>query len=97
MDVAHQTSAKEAVGIHAAQLIQDGMHVGLGTGSTTAYAIKELGQRIHEEGLSIKGIPTSFAAERLARELGIPLVTLDEVEHLERGLMVSPHQLDQAS
>ena len=81
-----QASAKKAVGIHAAQLVHDGMNVGLGTGSTTAFAIQELGRRMHEDGLSIKGVPTSFAAERLARELGIPLITLDEVEQLDIAL-----------
>lgn len=95
MDVAHQSSAKEAVGIHAARLVQNGMKVGLGTGSTTAFAIQELGRRMREEGLSIKGVPTSFAAERMARTLGIPLVTLDEVTELDIALdgadEVDPH------
>lgn len=95
MDAAHQHAAKEAVGIHAAGLVQDGMNVGLGTGSTTAYAIQELGRRIKEENLSIRGVPTSFAAERLAREVGIPLVTLDEIQQLDLALdgadEVDPH------
>lgn len=86
MDVADQTSAKEAVGIHAARLVENGMRVGLGTGSTTAFAIKELGRRVRDEGLRINGVPTSFAAERLARKLNIPLVTLDEVERLDIAL-----------
>ena len=53
------------------------MRVGLGTGSTTAFALEALGRRIREEGLSLEGVPTSFAAERLARAYGIPLTTLD--------------------
>ena len=42
--------------------------VGLGTGSTAAFAIEELGRRVREEGLRIVGIPTSYQAARLARE-----------------------------
>ena len=86
MDLAHQTSAKEAVGIYAAGLVKDGMSVGLGTGSTTAYAIKELGRRIQSENLSLRGVPTSFASERLARQVGIPLASLDEISELDLAL-----------
>ena len=86
MDANKQQAAKKAVGIHAAQLVEDGMRVGLGTGSTTAFAIKELGRRIREEGLQMVGTPTSFAAERLGREMGIPLVSLDAINHLDIAL-----------
>lgn len=77
---------KRAAGEAAAQLVEDGMTVGLGTGSTTAYAIHAIGRRIREENLSVRGVPTSFSSERLAREAGIPLVTLDEVDHLDIGI-----------
>jgi ribose 5-phosphate isomerase A len=53
------------------------MIVGLGTGSTTAYAIKELGRRV-ASGLEILGVPTSYQSAFLAAESGIPLTTLDE-------------------
>lgn len=86
MDATQQQAAKEAVGIQAAQLVEDGMRVGLGTGSTTAFAIKELGRRIQEEGLNIIGTPTSFAAERLGRAVGIPIVSLDVVDALDIAL-----------
>lgn len=76
-------AAKQAAGAHAAAFVEDGMHVGLGTGSTTAYAIEALGRRVREEDLEIQGVPTSFAAERLARTCGIPLITLDDVERLD--------------
>lgn len=59
------------------------MRLGLGTGSTTAYAIAALGRRVREEGLTIVGTPTSFAAERLAREHGVPLASLDELDALD--------------
>ena len=86
MDKSKQQSAKEAVGLHAAQLVEDGMRVGLGTGSTTAFAIQELGRRVREEGLNVVGTPTSFAAERLGRQVGISIVSLDMVEMLDIAL-----------
>jgi ribose 5-phosphate isomerase A len=59
--------------------IQDGMIVGLGSGSTAAYAVREIGRRIRENHWHIQGIPTSERTAALARETGIPLVTLDAV------------------
>ncbi len=72
-----QKAAKRAVGKHVASMIESGMTLGIGTGSTAALAIEELGIRIREEGLAVKGVATSFASERLAREHGVPLTTLD--------------------
>lgn len=86
MNESQQLAAKKAVGIHAAGLVSDGMRVGLGTGSTTAYAIQELGRRVRDEGLQITGVPTSFAAERLGRDVGIPIITLDVVDELDMAL-----------
>ncbi len=86
MNESQQLAAKKAVGIHAAGLVRNGMCVGLGTGSTTAYAIQELGRRVREEGLQLTGVPTSFAAERLGRDVGIPLITLDAVQELDIAL-----------
>jgi ribose 5-phosphate isomerase A len=71
-------AAKKATGQEAAALVRDGMALGLGTGSTTAYALKAIGQRVRNEGLDVRGVPTSFAAERLAQKHGIPLTTLDD-------------------
>jgi ribose 5-phosphate isomerase A len=68
---------KREAGQAAAELVQDGMVVGLGTGSTVRHTIEALGRRV-KEGLRIWGIPTSKASEELARRLGIPLATLDE-------------------
>jgi len=60
------------------------MIVGLGTGSTTAYTIEYLGERIKSGELKdIKGVPTSFQAEVLAKQYGVPLTTLDEVDHID--------------
>ncbi|QSG12223.1 Ribose 5-phosphate isomerase [Halapricum desulfuricans] len=68
---------KRAAGESAADAVSDGIVVGLGTGSTTAYAIRELGRRV-DAGLDIEGIPTSYQSRQLAREIGIPLTTLDD-------------------
>lgn len=76
-------AAKQAVGEKAATLVEDGMRLGLGTGSTTAYALEAIGRRIQEEELDVTGVPTSFAAERLARAHRIPLTTLDDNPHLD--------------
>ncbi|MGB3205223.1 MAG: ribose-5-phosphate isomerase RpiA [Crinalium sp.] len=75
---------KQEVGKAAAARVQSGAIVGLGTGSTTAYAIEYLGQRIKSGELKdILGIPTSFQASVLAKQYGIPLTTLDEVDHID--------------
>lgn len=76
---------KEVTGIQAAQLIKDNMVVGLGTGSTTAYAIKEMGRRV-AGGLKMLGVPTSYQSAFLAAENGIPLTTLDEHPVLDIGI-----------
>jgi ribose 5-phosphate isomerase A len=59
------------------------MAVGLGTGSTAEPAVRELGRRVRAEGLDIRGVPTSKRTERLAREVGIPLTTLEECSRLD--------------
>lgn len=75
---------KQEVGKAAAALVQSGTIVGLGTGSTTAYAIEYLGSRLKSGDLKdIKGVPTSFQAEVLAKQYGIPLTTLDAVDHID--------------
>ena len=68
---------KRRAGKQAADAVEDGMVVGLGTGSTAAASIRELGQRV-DEGLDIRGIPTSYQSRQLAREADIPLTTLEE-------------------
>jgi ribose 5-phosphate isomerase A len=68
---------KQQAAERALDLVRDGQVIGLGTGSTAKFAIEGLG-RLIREGLSVKGVPTSVATERLARELAIPLVNLNE-------------------
>ncbi len=88
---------KQQVGIAAAARVQSGSIVGLGTGSTTAYAIQALGDRLKSGDLKdIKGVPTSFQAIVLARQNNIPLVTLDEIDHIDVAIdgadEVDPHK-----
>ncbi len=75
---------KQEVGKAAANLVVSNTIVGLGTGSTTAYAIEYIGDRLKKGEISnIQGIPTSFQAEVLAKQYGIPLTTLDAVDHID--------------
>ena len=91
------TQLKQLVGRAAANRVTSGMVVGLGTGSTTAFAITALGERLKTgEIRDIVGIPTSFQASVLARKHGIPLTTLDEVDHIDIAIVgadeVDPHK-----
>ncbi|MBD1214728.1 MAG: ribose-5-phosphate isomerase RpiA [Dolichospermum sp.] len=88
---------KQEVGKAAANLVKSGSIVGLGTGSTTAYTIQYLGERLKSGELEdIVGIPTSFQSEVLAKEYGVPLTTLDAVDHIDIAIdgadEVDPHK-----
>ena len=80
------SAEKRAAGIAASRTVEPGMVVGLGTGSTVAYTIKELGRRVREEGLEILGVVTSYQSEMLAIEAGIPLTTL--AQHPEPDIAI---------
>jgi ribose 5-phosphate isomerase A len=69
----------------AADAVESGMVVGLGTGSTAAHAIRALGEAV-ANGLDIVGVPTSFGARELAIDCGIPLVGLDEVDGIDLAI-----------
>jgi ribose 5-phosphate isomerase A len=69
--------AKRAAGYRAADMVKEGMVVGLGTGSTVYFTIERLSERIRD-GLRISGIPTSFQTALRAKKAGIPLTTLDD-------------------
>ena len=73
---------KEAAARASLTFVRDGDIVGLGTGSTAAYAVKLLGERV-QAGLVIRGIPTSVQTRDLAASLGIPLTTLDEFQQID--------------
>lgn len=78
IDQAKFVAAKKAV-----EYVEDGMRVGLGTGSTAAWMVRCLGEMVREDGLRIKGVPTSTRTAALAQELGIDVVSLDEAKWLD--------------
>ncbi|MDH5797257.1 MAG: ribose-5-phosphate isomerase RpiA [Paracoccaceae bacterium] len=76
-------TAKFVAAHRASEYVKDGMKVGLGTGSTAAWLVKCLGERVRSEGLRITCVPTSTRTADLARDLGIKIVTLDEAGWLD--------------
>jgi ribose 5-phosphate isomerase A len=70
-------AAKSAAGFQAAEMVEDDMVIGLGTGSTVFYMIERLSARVRE-GLKVTGVPTSYQTAIRAREYHIPLTTLDD-------------------
>lgn len=79
----HQDELKQLVGKAAVQFIEDGMTVGLGTGSTVKFMVDALGERVSKEHLSIIGVPTSDRTREHANSLGIPTKSLDQVDHID--------------
>ena len=76
---------KQLAGDYAANFVKDGMTVGLGTGSTVYWTIQKLGKRV-KEGLSFQAVPTSKETEALAKQLSIPLISLNEIDILDLTL-----------
>jgi ribose 5-phosphate isomerase A len=74
---------KRLAGEAAAELVESGMVVGLGTGSTAYWAIRRIGERMEGEGLRIRAVPTSVQSEKLALELGIPLLAWADVGSID--------------
>lgn len=81
--VGWREEAKKRAALEALKHLKDGFTLGLGSGSTAAYAIREIGRKIQQEGLRISGIPTSYQALLLAVDCGIPLTTLNEHPKLD--------------
>jgi ribose 5-phosphate isomerase A len=75
-------NAKQLAAEHAVQFVKDGMTVGLGTGSTSAFAIEAIGNRV-KQGLSIKAVASSVRSEELAKKSGITLIPFSEVEAID--------------
>jgi ribose 5-phosphate isomerase A len=67
----------------AVEFVEDGMKLGLGTGSTAAWMVRCLGERVREEGLRVIGVPTSTRTAELARQMGITVSSLDDVKWLD--------------
>jgi ribose 5-phosphate isomerase A len=78
IDKAKFVAAKRAV-----EYVEDGMRVGLGTGSTAAWMVRCLGELVRQDGLRIKGVPTSTRTAALAREVGIEVISLDQAKWLD--------------
>jgi ribose 5-phosphate isomerase A len=78
-------AAKRRAGETAADAVESGMIVGLGTGSTAAHAINALGEAVDND-LDIVGVPTSFGARELAIDCGIPLCGLDEIDGIDLAI-----------
>ena len=75
--------AKFAAAKQAAGLVESGMRVGMGTGSTAAWLVRCLGEKVREEGLRFRGVPTSARTADLARDVGIEVISLDEARWLD--------------
>ncbi len=90
------TEYKREAGTRAAALVTSGQRVGLGTGSTAAFAIEELGRRVRDEDLSIQCVATSFQSTILARQNGLPVypalmfdeldISIDGADEIDPGL-----------
>lgn len=78
-----QDEAKAVVGKRAAAMVENGMAVGLGTGSTSRMFIQALGARVKDEGLKIRCVASSDASTELGRSLGMNVVTLAELPELD--------------
>jgi ribose 5-phosphate isomerase A len=91
----NESQLKIAAAASAVRLVRDGMIVGLGSGSTAAFAVSHLGERV-KRGLRILGIPTSERTAAQAHALGIPLtslaqeanvdITIDGADEVEEGV-----------
>lgn len=77
---------KKRVGAAGAQLIQDGMLAGIGTGSTMAFVIEALGRRVRDEGLRLTAVPTSFQSRMLCMKVGIPVREMQDASSLDLAI-----------
>jgi ribose 5-phosphate isomerase A len=81
----HQENEKRMAAREAVKLVKEGMIVGLGSGSTSGYMIRKLGEEV-AKGLKVKGVPSSRAAEKLALEAGIPLISLADAMKIDMNI-----------
>ena len=84
--MAWREKAKKRAAIEAVKLVDDSFTIGLGSGTTVAYAIQEIGKKIKTEKLRVLGVPTSHQALMLAVKIGVPLTTLNESPHLDLAI-----------
>ncbi|KFB10104.1 ribose-5-phosphate isomerase RpiA [Nitratireductor basaltis] len=83
--MADQQALKVEAAREALKFVEDGMRLGIGTGSTAAEFVRLLAERV-ADGLSIIGVPTSERTAKLCRELGVPLTSLEETPELDLGV-----------
>lgn len=87
---------KRAAARMAADLVQSGMRLGLGSGSTFLFVLERLAERMRTEQLEIAGVPTSKGTAEAARKYGIPLLSMTEVEQLDLAIdgadEIDPHK-----
>ena len=74
--------AKQMAAEHAVQYVTDDMTVGLGTGTTSAFAIKAIGQKI-QQGLNVKAVASSIESEQLAKDAGITIVPFSHINIID--------------
>jgi ribose 5-phosphate isomerase A len=84
--VSWKEEAKKQVALEAVKHVEDGFVVGLGSGSTAAYVIQELGRLMRQDGLRVLGVPSSSQAMLLAVQSGVTLTTLDEYPVLDLAI-----------
>lgn len=82
-DIDLTARAKESAALAALDFVEDGMTLGLGSGSTSELFIAALGQKIAADGLKVEGVPTSEASARAAQAAGVPLIPVEHVEHID--------------
>lgn len=82
----HAEAGKQAAAEAAARLVEDGMMLGIGTGSTVSFLVEALGRRVREEGLHISGVATSMKTEAQALSLGITLIELGAAAPLDLAI-----------
>src|SRR3954469_24952766 len=73
---------KRQAAARALEYVEDGMNLGLGTGSTAKHFVELLGERVRD-GLKVTGVPTSEATRANAERCGVPLTTLDSIDRLD--------------
>jgi len=79
-----QDRAKLAAGRKAIDsYLRDGMRIGLGSGSTSHWFVRALGEKVRRDGFDVAGVPTSNATRDIAREVGVPLLDLNDVDSLD--------------
>lgn len=82
-DLSPIDKAKYVAARRAVDFVENGMKLGLGTGSTAAWMVRCLAERVRDEGLKVVGVPTSRRTAELATELGVPVATMDDVKWLD--------------